>query len=433
MADDFFGFLAPNVPKSLTPPAGYEAVHRDGNSWGRQGDRTANTSWIGVDQWNHMIAQFRGLGTVTGVNVDDLLPDSPTLLRDFVIRAIYAILTDTLPGFAVAPLDSPALTGSPTAPTPVAGNNSTLLATTAFVQAAVAALVDASPAALDTLKELATALGNDANFATTMTNALAAKAPLASPALTGNPTAPTQVAGDNSTRLANTAFVKAAIAALVDSSPAALDTLKELATALGNDANFATTMTNALTAKAPLASPALTGSPTAPTAAPGTNTTQIATTAFVQAAAFASGPDAILEDQKAQNTAGGSFTSGAWRTRDLNTKVRDPGNLVTLVSNQFTPAVSGWVEWETMVAAVVSENQTRLQNITDGTTAGYGMSHRKVDDSTNNMTVGGAAVVAGKTYELQHRCATTQNTNGFGNAANLGTEVYSRIKFWRTS
>ncbi|WP_414705097.1 hypothetical protein [Pseudomonas sp.] len=211
-----------------------------------------------------------------------------------------------------APLASPALTGTPTAPTAAAGTNTTQIATTAFVRAAVAALVNSSPAALDTLQELAAALGNDPNFATTMTNALAnkvdkvagkglstndftaalltklngiaagatanatdaqlrarsshtgeqaistitglaaalaAKAPLASPALTGTPTAPTAAAGTNTTQIATTAFVRAAVAALVNSSPAALDTLQELAAALGNDPNFATTMTNALAGK----------------------------------------------------------------------------------------------------------------------------------------------------------------------------------------
>lgn len=74
-------------------------------------------------------------------------------------------------------------------------------------------------------------------------------APKASPTFTGTPKAPTAAAGNNSTQLANTAFVQAAIAALVDSSPGALDTLNELAKALGNDPNFATTMTNALAGK----------------------------------------------------------------------------------------------------------------------------------------------------------------------------------------
>lgn len=75
---------------------------------------------------------------------------------------------------------------------------------------------------------------------------LALKAPLASPAFSGNPTAPTQLASDNSTRLATTAFVAAALAALVNNSPAALDTLNELAAALGNDPAFATTIATAL-------------------------------------------------------------------------------------------------------------------------------------------------------------------------------------------
>ena len=100
----------------------------------------------------------------------------------------------------------------------------------------------------------------------------------------GGLNAPTQAAGDNSAKVANTAFVQAAIAALIASSPAALDTLNELAAALGNDANFAATITNALALKAPLASPALTDTPTAPTAPQFDNSALLATTAFVQRA-----------------------------------------------------------------------------------------------------------------------------------------------------
>jgi hypothetical protein len=74
-----------------------------------------------------------------------------------------------------ANLESPALTGTPTAPTAAPGTNTTQLATAAFVQAAVTDLLDGSPGALDTLNELSAALGDDENFATTMTNALAAK------------------------------------------------------------------------------------------------------------------------------------------------------------------------------------------------------------------------------------------------------------------
>ena len=124
-----------------------------------------------------------------------------------------------------APLGSPAFTGTPTAPTASSGTNTTQIATTAFVNAN--------------------------------------SAPTASPAFTGTPTAPTAAAATNTTQLATTAFVTGAIANLSDSAPSTLDTLNELAAALGDDANFSTTVTNSIAAKAPLASPNFTGIPVA--------------------------------------------------------------------------------------------------------------------------------------------------------------------------
>ena len=173
-----------------------------------------------------------------------------------------------------APLQSPALTGEPTAPTCGAGDNSTNVATTAFVQAVAIVLGNLltqkaplqSPA-LTGEPTAPTCGAGDAstNIATTafvqavvvvLENLLAQKAPLQSPELTGEPTAPTCGAGDASTNIATTAFVQAAVVVL-----------------------------EALLAqKAPLQSPALTGEPTAPTAGAGDNSTNIATTAFVQAA-----------------------------------------------------------------------------------------------------------------------------------------------------
>jgi hypothetical protein len=187
-----------------------------------------------------------------------------------------------------APLASPAFTGTPTAPTAAAGTNTTQLATTAFVTTADNLKAPlASPSLTGTpVAPTAAPDTNTTQLATTafVTIADNLKAPLASPQLTGVPVAPTAAQGTNTTQLATTAFARAEIAALIASSPATLDTLNELAVALGNDPNFATTMTNALALKAPLASPALTGVPLAPTAAPGVNTTQLATTAFAEAA-----------------------------------------------------------------------------------------------------------------------------------------------------
>lgn len=252
-------------------------------------------------------------------------------------------------------------------------------ASPADIAAAIAALVDASPGTLDTLNELAAALGDDPNFAATLTAALGGKqpldatltalaalatvadrmiyatgadafattpltafartllddadaataratlaaAPLAGPAFTGVPTAPTAAGGNNTTQLATTAFVQAALTALINAAPGALDTLDELAAALGDDANFAATITAALALKAPLASPALTGVPTAPTAAGGANTTQLATTAFVQAALAAlinASPAGYLTGLTLSNNAGNPNTQvdfAAGRARDI--------------------------------------------------------------------------------------------------------------------
>lgn len=142
-------------------------------------------------------------------------------LRVYVDDLMAKHLAAADPHTQYATKESPTLTGKPKAPTAPAGTNTTQIASTAFVQDVVTAL----------------------------NNALALKAPLASPTLTGTPTAPTAAQTVNNTQVATTAFVKSAIAALVASSPAALDTLNELAAALGNDPNFATTMTNALAGK----------------------------------------------------------------------------------------------------------------------------------------------------------------------------------------
>lgn len=106
--------------------------------------------------------------------VDDKVLELKVYVDDLMAKHIAA----NDPHTQYAPKASPTFTGTPKAPTPAAGNNSTQIANTAFVQAAIAALVASSPAALDTLNELAAALGNDPNFATTVMNALAGKQPL---------------------------------------------------------------------------------------------------------------------------------------------------------------------------------------------------------------------------------------------------------------
>jgi hypothetical protein len=167
-------------------------------------------------------------------------------------------------GVGGALLAGPAFTGAPTAPTALQTSNDTTLATTAFVHAAVAAGGVASfnsrTGAVSLLAADLSAVGG---------------ALLAGPTFTGNPTAPTQTAGDNSTRLATTAFVTAALASAGG------------VTSYNGRAGVVVPIAADITAAggALLAGPTFTGVPAAPTATAGTNTTQLATTAFVQAAA----------------------------------------------------------------------------------------------------------------------------------------------------
>jgi hypothetical protein len=136
-------------------------------------------------------------------------------------------------------------------------------------------------------------LTNNSGFITS--SSLSSYAPLASPVFTGAPSASTAPAGANTTQLATTAFVTNAISAVTASSVASFNTRTGAITLTSNDVTTALGFTPAnatsLSTYAPLASPALTGSPTAPTATAGTNTTQLATTAFVSAAVTASAPN----------------------------------------------------------------------------------------------------------------------------------------------
>jgi hypothetical protein len=126
-------------------------------------------------------------------------------------------------------------------------------ALTYFANAAeLAALIGDAGPFLNTLGELADAIGDDPAFFTTTANNLALKAPLASPALTGVPTAPTASATTNTTQIATTQFVQSKINGLIGNAPELLDTLAELSAALSNDENFAADVTTSLAAKASL-------------------------------------------------------------------------------------------------------------------------------------------------------------------------------------
>lgn len=139
-------------------------------------NQTAAQAGLATATHSHAISDVTGLQTA----LDAKAPiESPTFTGTVSgITATMVGLGNVTNESKSTMFTSPAFTGTPTAPTATAGTNTTQIATTAFVSSAVSNLVASAPAALDTLNELATALGNDPNFATTITNALAGKQPL---------------------------------------------------------------------------------------------------------------------------------------------------------------------------------------------------------------------------------------------------------------
>jgi len=240
---------------------------------GKGDDGTGNASSVVPLAGAGAFVDLAGAQSIAGAKTFSVVPKSSqdaSGATDLVRKSQYdATLA------AKAPLASPTFTGAPAAPTAIGGTNTTQLATTAFVQGALSGFGagDMSKATYDSNNngkvdsaETADAVpwtgvtGKPTSFTpsahnhptseiTGLDTALAAKAPLASPALIGTPTAPTAVGGANTTQIATTAFVAAAVAALIDGAPGAIDTLNELAAALGDDPNFATTVTNGLAGK----------------------------------------------------------------------------------------------------------------------------------------------------------------------------------------
>ncbi|PIY17484.1 hypothetical protein CO112_00865 [Candidatus Dojkabacteria bacterium CG_4_9_14_3_um_filter_150_Dojkabacteria_WS6_41_13] len=143
-----------------------------------------------------------------------------------------------------------------------------------------------------------------------------------------------------------------------------------------------------------------------------------------------------IRDQKAQNTNGGGFTLGAWRTRDLNTILSDETGVVTLSSNQITLPAGTYRVNIIAPAVMVSNHQAILKNITDNTTTLVGTSEYNRTGGTyyaqTLSTIKGSFTIASpKVFEVQHMSSGTNAADGFGHAANVTTEVYTDAEFWK--
>lgn len=145
-------------------------------------------------------------------------------------------------------------------------------------------------------------------------------------------------------------------------------------------------------------------------------------------------PYVMVQDRKTQNTAGGTFTSGADRTRDLNTEVEDTHSIASLASNQITLPVGTYRIHAIVPSHEVDRHQALLYNVTDAAELLRGSSAVSgAADASDcpSFIVGRFTLTGTKALEIRHRCQTTHATNGLGLEANFSTEIYTSVQIWK--
>ena len=142
---------------------------------------------------------------------------------------------------------------------------------------------------------------------------------------------------------------------------------------------------------------------------------------------------ARLADVKGNTTQGGSFTSGAWRTRDITTEETDPDGIVSISSNQFTLQAGTYHIYASCCAVGVDNHNCRIYNTTDSSTTLTGLANKNQEENVSDYAHvrGQFTIAAAKTFELQHRCQTTVTTHGFGAYASWNNNVYSTIEIYK--
>lgn len=145
-----------------------------------------------------------------------------------------------------------------------------------------------------------------------------------------------------------------------------------------------------------------------------------------------------VQDQKASGTNGGTFSSGSWQTRTLNTTLTNEISSASLGSNQVTlPAGTYYLE-ASAIACRVGGHQTKWYNVTDASDTLIGTSE-KCDDGgvgygTRSFVAGRFTIAGSKVFELRHRCSNSASNTGFGDAAGFSVvEVYSDVRIWKVA
>lgn len=141
----------------------------------------------------------------------------------------------------------------------------------------------------------------------------------------------------------------------------------------------------------------------------------------------------LVVDEKSAGTQGGTFTSGAMRTRDLNTTKVNRITGYSLSSNQITlPA--GMYKIHALVPSFdIQGNLAKLRNITDSSDVLFSNSGwtTTTGNNTNVVIIGEFTISAQKTFEIQHECITSGIVDGFGTANNIGVCIYTQLEIWK--
>lgn len=333
----------------------------------------------------------------------------------------------------LAPINNPSFTGTPWAPTASLNTNSTVIATTEYSDRADGLLQ------ADYLNRIATEV-TDRNAA--IATATSLLAPKLSPALTGNPTAPTQVSSDNSTKLATTSFVHNITDLLAPKASPTFTGTPMVPTAAANTSNqiiasteysdradttlradyisrIATEVTDrnaaisaAVTPLAPKASPAFTGTPTAPTQAIADKSTKLATTAFVHSV-LPAGAIIMWGGSVASIPSGWVLCNGLNGTPDLRDR------FIVGAGSSYTPGATGGSASATITDVPAHSHSLGLSGATDSSGA-----HSHSASSTSSST--SSSLSTSSVSDPGHSHTTTfirdQASGTAGNAV-LGDEL----------
>ena len=151
---------------------------------------------------------------------------------------------------------------------------------------------------------------------------------------------------------------------------------------------------------------------------------------------------AVICDKKDYNEDGGTFSDGAWRTRNLNHEIRDEDGIVSITSDQFRLGPGNYLIRWTAPAENVNRNTTQLYNVTDSSTVGTGTSiflSNGISTEVTGSSTGTAYVsITGtddKDFEIQHYCQTSRSTTGFGMKSNLSgvDSIYTIVEIFKES